>query len=328
MPCKRRSLAQKTLARNLVSYRWSNKENSKTASDRTNSNVKTRTQARISSLQHELAENREHTNLLQTQSNQQQKDLTYLRARLNGSNATLALVNDDLYATQMELRLTETTLNDSLQELQESHVLAAQHHKRIQRQQCEKKKLSASVRDLQNQVVSQLAKAQEASSLSTNELANATNEIKKLSSDLDFEKYKMMESHKEMSKLRIKVKRLQVRILRADNSRKLAKDRSRRLLKASKKAASWLVTSRRTYTPEARTLARLLSKAGCSQERVGPIMAAVGKALGVKVSRNMSRRTVQRANDEAAVAARIQMGYELANAEGKFYLISAQVLRF
>jgi hypothetical protein len=123
MPCKRRSLAQKTLAWNLVSYRWSNKENSETALDRTNSNVKTWTQARISSLQHELAENREHTNLLQTQSNQQQKDLTYLCTRLNGSNTTLALVNDDLYATQMELRLTETTLNDSLQELQESHVL-------------------------------------------------------------------------------------------------------------------------------------------------------------------------------------------------------------
>jgi hypothetical protein len=157
MPCKCRSLAQKRLARNLVSYRWSNKENNKTASDCTappNPNVKTRTQARIHGLKHELAESREHINLLQVQSSQQQKDLTYLHARLDRSKATLALVNDNLHTKQMELCRTETTLNDSLQELQESHVLALQHQKRIQRQQREKKKLSASVQDLQQQVVS------------------------------------------------------------------------------------------------------------------------------------------------------------------------------
>jgi hypothetical protein len=39
--------------------------------------------------------------------------------------------------------------------------------------------------------------------------------------------------------------------------------------------------------------------------------------LGVHVTRKMSRRTVQRCKIEGAVASKVQLGYELAKAEGK-----------
>lgn len=72
------------------------------------------------------------------------------------------------------------------------------------------------------------------------------------------------------------------------------------------------------YTPEARALARILTKAGCSAEYVGNVIQSVCGSVGVKAVGKMSRRTVSRAVMEGGVAATMQLGYELTTTEGKF----------
>jgi len=71
------------------------------------------------------------------------------------------------------------------------------------------------------------------------------------------------------------------------------------------------------YSPQARDLARTLVAAGCSQQYVGNVIHAVCKNAGVAVQGSMSRRTVSRAILEGGIAAQIQVGHELAQAEGK-----------
>ena len=71
------------------------------------------------------------------------------------------------------------------------------------------------------------------------------------------------------------------------------------------------------YSPQARDLARTLVAAGCSQQYVGNVIHAVCKNAGVAVQGSMSRRTVSRAILEGGIAAQIQIGHELAQAEGK-----------
>jgi hypothetical protein len=71
------------------------------------------------------------------------------------------------------------------------------------------------------------------------------------------------------------------------------------------------------YSPQARELARMLVAAGCSRVYVGEVIKKVCKSAGVTVHGNMSRRTVSRAILEGGIAAQIQIGHELAQADGK-----------
>ena len=74
------------------------------------------------------------------------------------------------------------------------------------------------------------------------------------------------------------------------------------------------------YSPQARELARMLVSAGCSRGYVSNVIHAVCKNAGVAVQGSMSRRTVSRAILEGGIAAKIQIGHELAQAEGKLLL--------
>jgi hypothetical protein len=71
------------------------------------------------------------------------------------------------------------------------------------------------------------------------------------------------------------------------------------------------------YSPQARDLARTLVAAGCSQQYVGNVIHTVCKNAGIAVQGSMSRHTVSRAILEGGIAAQIQIGHELAQAEGK-----------
>jgi hypothetical protein len=61
--------------------------------------------------------------------------------------------------------------------------------------------------------------------------------------------------------------------------------------------------------------------AGCSRGYVSNVIHAVCKNAGVAVQGSMSRHTVSRAILEGGIAAKIQIGHELAQAEGKLLLV-------
>lgn len=64
-------------------------------------------------------------------------------------------------------------------------------------------------------------------------------------------------------------------------------------------------------------LARALTKSGCSQEAVGPMIRLVGTVIGVDILGKLTRRTVSRTIREGGVAARIQQGHELAQVKSE-----------
>jgi hypothetical protein len=64
-------------------------------------------------------------------------------------------------------------------------------------------------------------------------------------------------------------------------------------------------------------MARTLVAAGCAQEHVGHVIQTVCKNAGIDVVGSMSRHTVSRAILGGLVAAQVQLGHELTQAEGK-----------
>ncbi|KAJ7588757.1 hypothetical protein C8J56DRAFT_889521 [Mycena floridula] len=68
------------------------------------------------------------------------------------------------------------------------------------------------------------------------------------------------------------------------------------------------------FTEKFQSLARTLVRNGCSANKVGPMMQAVGKALGISVSVAMSSRTVRRTILEGGIAAKLQLAYEVSHA--------------
>ncbi|KAJ7448747.1 hypothetical protein FB451DRAFT_1053734 [Mycena latifolia] len=89
----------------------------------------------------------------------------------------------------------------------------------------------------------------------------------------------------------------------------------------------WSLKRNGAYTAESKALARIVEKAGCSQGKVGRVIQAVAKAAGIVVKGTMSRRTVQRALIEGGIAARIQLGHEMAQADGITLSTDATSLR-
>ncbi|RDX55446.1 hypothetical protein OH76DRAFT_1452442 [Lentinus brumalis] len=65
------------------------------------------------------------------------------------------------------------------------------------------------------------------------------------------------------------------------------------------------------YTAQARALACILIRSGCSQSKLGGVVQKIGAAFGIYVPERMSGRTAQRAVLERKIAYDIQLGYEL-----------------
>ena len=72
------------------------------------------------------------------------------------------------------------------------------------------------------------------------------------------------------------------------------------------------------YTPEAKSLARLLVQAGCSKQYVGAVIEAVCKAAGVSVDVTMSNCTVSRAILEGGITAKIQLEFKISNSNNNY----------
>lgn len=85
--------------------------------------------------------------------------------------------------------------------------------------------------------------------------------------------------------------------------------------KRSHLSAQRRLRSKGGYTAEARALMRQLVKSGCAPSMVGKVMTAVSSFAGKRLDCNISRRTVQRAILEGGIAAKIQLGYEIATAK-------------
>ena len=89
---------------------------------------------------------------------------------------------------------------------------------------------------------------------------------------------------------------------------------------ANKENRTYKLLHKGAYSPQARELARMLVSTGCSRGYVSNVIHAVCKNAGVAVQGSMSGCTVSRAILEGGIAAKIQIGHELAQAEGKFLL--------
>ncbi|KAJ7113191.1 hypothetical protein C8R44DRAFT_882202 [Mycena epipterygia] len=140
--------------------------------------------------------------------------------------------------------------------------------------------------------------------------------------DTEIAKYKQI-----LGESRKKCKLLQTQNLRSARSRSKALDKARIAGTKSAKNNVWSLVKGGTYTPEARAMARMLVKAGCSQEKVGAVIKYVAKNAKLEVKGTMSRRTVQRTLMEGGLAARIQLGYEMLQADGLTLSTDATSLR-
>jgi len=69
------------------------------------------------------------------------------------------------------------------------------------------------------------------------------------------------------------------------------------------------------YTPQARALACTLVTAGCTQDFFGVLIQKICGTVGVTVEK-MSRNTVARAVAEGGIAVKMQLDYQLAEADG------------
>lgn len=103
-------------------------------------------------------------------------------------------------------------------------------------------------------------------------------------SDSDLAKYKRL-----VDDSRQKIRALQMKNLRTLRSRDKAHDKAKTAAASAKSKTRWNLMKSGAYTPEARAMARMLVKAGCSQGQVGAVIKYVGKQAGLEVQGKLSR---------------------------------------
>lgn len=132
------------------------------------------------------------------------------------------------------------------------------------------------------------------------------------SSETEIAKYKRI-----IVDCRAKNRAFQMQTLRSNRARDKSHAKAKQAARMVETKRSWNLKKGGAYTPDARAMARMLVKAGCSQGKVGSVIQHIANKAGRSVKGKMARRTVQRALMEGGIAARIQLAHEMADADGK-----------
>jgi len=117
----------------------------------------------------------------------------------------------------------------------------------------------------------------------------------------------------KLAQSKLEVRALKARLDRAPGIRE--RDLQKALGKMQKNQQVFDLMAKGIYTPQARALARNLVTAGCSQDSVGILIQKIAHTVGVQVPVVMSRRTVHRAIAEGGIAAKMQLGMQVAGAK-------------
>lgn len=116
-------------------------------------------------------------------------------------------------------------------------------------------------------------------------LAGLQERLSRVEASLATSRTACVDAHEALCISRSKTHAVQMQLLRANHSRDIAHQSVRELRSRLQKASTWSLTKHGTYTPETRAIARSLCSSGCAQERVGPVLALIGKVMGIRISR-------------------------------------------
>jgi hypothetical protein len=257
----------------------------------------------VSTLETRVLSAENTVNTLELKMAQERSTNKMLRRDLETASCNVKKQEKYMHHLTRELEDTQAKLGTVAETLDTHVTLTRKQKKAIQRYQTKTNADKKCIRELQDQISWQLLRSEAISRESVTKVARLLTKLQNVNAQVTTQRQQL--THLQ----RIK-KRWQMKSTRAKSS--LGNVRN-----AYQDIKTFSMTDHGLYTPQARSLARILSHAGCSEAKVGSVLHDVANELGVRVTRKMSRPTVQRCKIEGAVASKVQLGYELAKAEGK-----------
>lgn len=232
---------------------------------------------------------------------------------LQGSELTE--ITNNFKTLRKQLVHVENHLDSATKQSALTYKALRSERRKYQRLKVAKLALAVQLKDLKTVRLPQAQKeAADASRRALQAMNEAVNARAAMASMLDHSNIEIAHYKQLLNDSRKKLHALQKKTLRNARTREKAIEKAR--IKGERKAQSWKLKAKGVYTPEARAIARLLVSAGCSQEKVGSVLRAIGETAGLNIQDHMSRRTVERAIMEGGVASRVQIGHEVSEAEG------------
>jgi hypothetical protein len=252
--------------------------------------------------------------------------LSSLTEKLASTEKELHIVESALQVSELQQKMQQMTMDSTQKQLEVAAEAAkatvsknAMLYKALRTTRCTLQRANASKMALKDKItILQTVEVPAAKKqaelaiklLEVSEEKQAQNE-KNLSNAIDnlVQKLQSMDVRHRVSKQQLCA--LQMKCSRAPEI--LAKKVAQAEEKVQKEKKELHLVQKGVYTPEAKSLARLLVQAGCSKQYVGAVIEAVCKAAGVSVDVTMSSCTVSRAILEGGITAEIQLGFEIAN---------------
>lgn len=160
--------------------------------------------------------------------------------------------------------------------------------------------------------VESLIQAEKKNNILQSELSGA---LQRSAAELAAANSRSMELNKEAHKSRAFGYRLQKRYGKAISTKKIAVAQA--LEKWEKEKSTFSLLDKGVYTQETRNLVRLLIQCGCQKDYINQVIHGVLKCAGITATGHISRRSVSRILAEGYIAAKIQLGYEMQESEGR-----------
>ncbi|KAJ6503911.1 hypothetical protein C8R45DRAFT_1185995 [Mycena sanguinolenta] len=236
---------------------------------------------------------------------------TSLHHQLAHCTSTIAILEEGNADLEERLLDTRNELSDAHDEISHQATIIRQKNQRINRLVRDKSVLAAKLACAKQKLLDTVLRAETAENLSNSISLRVESLLQTISCldqklDAHCQRYKALYKERRATEMREKRAKTALQKVRAE-------------LRAKSR---WSGMNRRTYNSHYRSLALAFTRAGCAQARLGPLLVRVGKILGVKITRAMSRRTVGRVITEAGIKVRLQLGHELARAKSELCLSS------
>jgi hypothetical protein len=244
-------------------------------------------------------------------------ELTVEHSKHSHTCGVLRSVKNELHATQNDLYAKDKACAHAMQQAFNHHRALRNERRKVHHAQHSKGLLEDHIQLLESvhlpSAQKDVALVQKLLDQTSVQNANLKNQLSALIDNATAEATKLKEKLAESQK---KVRTLKRRVNHHPKALQKAIAKANKL--ARKHTMVYKLTHKGVYTSKARALARTLVNAGCSQQYVGKVIENVCRTAGIAVhGKMMSRRTVSRAIREGGIAAQIQIGHEMAQANGK-----------
>ncbi|KAH7903181.1 hypothetical protein BJ138DRAFT_1196105 [Hygrophoropsis aurantiaca] len=243
----------------------------------------------------------------------QKVELALHRSELHAKNNALREAEAKVSSIQASLTRNETKLTNEKAKFRHFHTLLRYEHRKVDRATAATQFVVHRLKEIETVVIPEMDVNMADTMKRQEEAVNCL--VQKLGTERKDHKTAIDHLKRRLAASETRTRRYQTLATRTTRSlRNLVKKHHKEDENHRDKTILRRLHQKGAYEGRLRTIAMSLVQSGCAREAIGPMIQKIADALGIRMSRSMSRRTVGRIVLEKGLASMTQVAHEISQA--------------